>query len=159
VALVGTDVSEERIPSIIMVTRFGELGATLAVTSNRSAAKKRRLLNEPNGVTSQRTAFSKELPYSNESRKCAIITVMKKEFVVVIIIIIFLLLILLLVNDESSCCRTRKEVRTKSVKVCFSVNFASVMNYVNEVSLWMYQIISRVTIIGHGRYIFTKYIK
>jgi hypothetical protein len=35
VALVRTDVSEESIGSIIRVTRFGELGTTLAVTSNR----------------------------------------------------------------------------------------------------------------------------
>jgi hypothetical protein len=35
VALVGTDVSEERSPSIIRVTRIGELGTTLAVISNR----------------------------------------------------------------------------------------------------------------------------
>jgi hypothetical protein len=35
VVLVRTDVSEERIASIIMVTRIGELGTTLAVTSNR----------------------------------------------------------------------------------------------------------------------------
>jgi hypothetical protein len=35
VALVRTDVSEERSASIIMVTRIGELGTTLAVTSNR----------------------------------------------------------------------------------------------------------------------------
>jgi hypothetical protein len=37
VALVRTDVSEERSPSFIRVTRIGELGATLAVTSNRRA--------------------------------------------------------------------------------------------------------------------------
>jgi hypothetical protein len=36
VALVRTDVSEERSVSIIRVTRIGELGTTLAVTSNRS---------------------------------------------------------------------------------------------------------------------------
>jgi hypothetical protein len=36
VALVRTDVSEERIASIIRLTRIGELGTTLAVTSNRS---------------------------------------------------------------------------------------------------------------------------
>jgi hypothetical protein len=36
VALVRTDVSEERIASIIKVTRIGEVGTTLAVTSNRS---------------------------------------------------------------------------------------------------------------------------
>jgi hypothetical protein len=35
VALVITDVSEERITFIIRVTRIGELGTTLAVTSNR----------------------------------------------------------------------------------------------------------------------------
>jgi hypothetical protein len=35
VALVGTDVSEEFSASFIRVTKFGELGTTLAVTSNR----------------------------------------------------------------------------------------------------------------------------
>jgi hypothetical protein len=35
-ALVGTDVSEDRMASIISVTRIGELRRTLAVTSNRS---------------------------------------------------------------------------------------------------------------------------
>jgi hypothetical protein len=40
VALVGTDVSEERRASIISVTRIGELGTTLAVTSNRRALRK-----------------------------------------------------------------------------------------------------------------------
>jgi hypothetical protein len=35
VALVRPDVSEERSPSIIRVARVGELGTTLAVTSNR----------------------------------------------------------------------------------------------------------------------------
>jgi hypothetical protein len=34
VALVRTDVSEERMASIIRVTRIGELGTTLAVTCN-----------------------------------------------------------------------------------------------------------------------------
>jgi hypothetical protein len=34
--LITTDVSEEHITSIIMVTRIGELGTTLAVTSKRS---------------------------------------------------------------------------------------------------------------------------
>jgi hypothetical protein len=36
VALVSTDVSEERCASIIRVTRIGELGTKLAVASNRS---------------------------------------------------------------------------------------------------------------------------
>jgi hypothetical protein len=40
VALVRTDVSEERIASIISVTRIVELGTTLAVTSNRSTLQK-----------------------------------------------------------------------------------------------------------------------
>jgi hypothetical protein len=35
VALVRTDVSEEFSPSFIRVKRVGELGTTLAVTSNR----------------------------------------------------------------------------------------------------------------------------
>jgi hypothetical protein len=39
VALVRTDVSEERIASIIRVTRIGELGK-LAVTSNRRALRR-----------------------------------------------------------------------------------------------------------------------
>jgi hypothetical protein len=36
VALVRTDVSEERIASIMKKTNIGELGTTLALTSNRS---------------------------------------------------------------------------------------------------------------------------
>jgi hypothetical protein len=36
VALIRIDVSEERFASIIRVTRIGELGTTLAVTSNRN---------------------------------------------------------------------------------------------------------------------------
>jgi hypothetical protein len=36
VVLVRTDVSEERVASIIMVTRIGVLGTTLVVISNRS---------------------------------------------------------------------------------------------------------------------------
>jgi hypothetical protein len=37
VALVRTDISEERIASIIRATRIGKLGTTLAVTSNQRA--------------------------------------------------------------------------------------------------------------------------
>jgi hypothetical protein len=51
VALVRTDFSEELSAFFIRVTRLGELGATLAVTSNR------RSLQEPHGVTSQKTPF------------------------------------------------------------------------------------------------------
>jgi hypothetical protein len=38
VALVRTDVSEERSASIIRVSRIGELGTTLAVTRNQRAS-------------------------------------------------------------------------------------------------------------------------
>jgi hypothetical protein len=65
VALVRTDDSEERSASIITVTRIGELGTALAVTTNRSTLRrntewvppKRRFLQEPRGVTSQKTPF------------------------------------------------------------------------------------------------------
>jgi hypothetical protein len=40
VALVKTDVSEEFSASIIRVTRIGELGTTLAVTSNRRTLRR-----------------------------------------------------------------------------------------------------------------------
>jgi hypothetical protein len=65
VALVRTDVSEEPDASIIRVTRIGELGTTLAATINRRTLRrntkvspKRRFLQEPHGVTSQKTPFS-----------------------------------------------------------------------------------------------------
>jgi hypothetical protein len=74
VALVRTDVSEERITSIITVTGIGELGTTLAGTSNITAnvvpsspilvtlkmevtCFPRQFLQGPHGVTSQETAF------------------------------------------------------------------------------------------------------
>jgi hypothetical protein len=44
VALVITDVSEERIASIIKVKRISELGTTLAVTSNRSKLLRKTVL-------------------------------------------------------------------------------------------------------------------
>jgi hypothetical protein len=63
-ALVKTDVSEDRIASIIKVTRINELGERLAVTSNRRTLRKntyfptkRRFLQEPYGIKSQKTAF------------------------------------------------------------------------------------------------------
>jgi hypothetical protein len=40
VALVRTDVSEELSASFIRVTRIGELGTTLAVTSNRRTLRR-----------------------------------------------------------------------------------------------------------------------
>jgi hypothetical protein len=65
VALVRSDVSEECITSIIRVTTIGELGNTLAVTSNQSTLlpvtdnvpPKCWFLQEPHGVTSQKTVF------------------------------------------------------------------------------------------------------
>jgi hypothetical protein len=52
VALVRTDVSEERSFSIIKETRMGKLGTTLAVTSNRRSMP--RLLDTTNVVCSSR---------------------------------------------------------------------------------------------------------
>jgi hypothetical protein len=55
VALATTDVSVERIASNIRETRIGELGRTSAVISNRTTL--RRILEEPHGVTYEKTAF------------------------------------------------------------------------------------------------------
>jgi hypothetical protein len=41
VALVGTGISEELSASFIRVTRIGELGKTLAVTSNRRTLRRK----------------------------------------------------------------------------------------------------------------------
>jgi hypothetical protein len=57
VTLVKTDVSEESSASIIRVTRIGEVGTMLAVTNNRHTMPKRRFLQDPHGVTSQKTAY------------------------------------------------------------------------------------------------------
>jgi hypothetical protein len=56
VAFVRTNIPEEHIASIIMVTRIGELGTTLAVTSNRRMPRKNSAQG-PHGVTFQKTAF------------------------------------------------------------------------------------------------------
>jgi hypothetical protein len=45
VALVRTDVSEELNASFIRVTRFGELGTTPAVTSNRRTLRRTTILH------------------------------------------------------------------------------------------------------------------
>jgi hypothetical protein len=54
VALVRTDVSEELGGFFIRVTGIGELGTTLAVTSNRRALRRntKYFLQEQNGATS-----------------------------------------------------------------------------------------------------------
>jgi hypothetical protein len=62
VTLVRTDVSEELSASLIRVTKIGELGTTLAVASNRHTLRRNiscRFLQEPHGVTSQKTPFFK----------------------------------------------------------------------------------------------------
>jgi hypothetical protein len=61
VALVRTDVSEELSATFIRVTKIDELGTTQAATSNRRTLRqvppKRRFLQEPHGVTTQKTPF------------------------------------------------------------------------------------------------------
>jgi hypothetical protein len=62
VALVRTDVSEERSASFIRVTRIGELGATLAITSNQRTLvflrSLRRLLVKTSVVPSSPILFT-----------------------------------------------------------------------------------------------------
>jgi hypothetical protein len=66
VALVRTDASEDYSASIIRMARIAELRTTQAVTINRRRLRrntiykvpsKRRFLQEPHGVTSQKTPF------------------------------------------------------------------------------------------------------
>jgi hypothetical protein len=66
VAVVRTDVSDELSASFIRATRIGGLGTTLVVTlavflspwwRRRYFPPKRRFLQEPHGVTSQKTPF------------------------------------------------------------------------------------------------------
>jgi hypothetical protein len=67
VVLVRTDVSEKHIASIIRVERISDLGTALAVTSNwcklwrntnvKLCPPKRRFLQEPHSIISQKTAF------------------------------------------------------------------------------------------------------
>jgi hypothetical protein len=48
VVLVRTDVSEERVASFITVTKFVELGTTVALTSNQSTLRRRCNIPEDN---------------------------------------------------------------------------------------------------------------
>jgi hypothetical protein len=58
VALVRTEVSEEPGASFIRVTKIWELGTTQAATwRRRQVTPKRRFLQEPHGVTYQKTPF------------------------------------------------------------------------------------------------------
>jgi hypothetical protein len=56
-----TDVSEELSDYFIRVTRIGEIGTIQAATSNRRTQSqvplKRRFLQEPHGITFQKTLF------------------------------------------------------------------------------------------------------
>jgi hypothetical protein len=65
--LVTTDVSEERIPSIIRVTRIGELGKTLSVTSFLSCVL--RLLVTANVVPSSPILVSLMMEAIHSSEK------------------------------------------------------------------------------------------
>jgi hypothetical protein len=64
VALVGTDVSEELTTSFIRVTRIGELGTKLTVTSNRRTLRKNTKLFS----RSVRRVVVKALCYKPEGR-------------------------------------------------------------------------------------------
>jgi hypothetical protein len=55
VALVRTDVSEELSASFIRVTKIGEVGTTLAVTSNRRKLRRNTLVF---GIFSQRASVA-----------------------------------------------------------------------------------------------------
>jgi hypothetical protein len=59
VATARTDVAPEPIASIIRMSRIVELGATLAVTTNRTTPRGniRRFLQEPHGVPSKQAEF------------------------------------------------------------------------------------------------------
>jgi hypothetical protein len=59
VALVKTDVSEEPSASFIRVTRIGELGTTLAVTSNRRTLQQRESVARPQRVWVVKTRVNK----------------------------------------------------------------------------------------------------
>jgi hypothetical protein len=60
-ALVGTDVSEERVASIMRVKRIGELGTTLAVTSNRSTLRGLYWIDLAQGQVKRSCEYGNEL--------------------------------------------------------------------------------------------------
>jgi hypothetical protein len=62
VALVRTDVSEELSASIISVTRIGELGKTLAVTSNRRTLRRNCIDHSHIGFVTSEKHVSKAIP-------------------------------------------------------------------------------------------------
>jgi DNA-binding TFAR19-related protein (PDSD5 family) len=58
VALVRTDVSEELSASIIRMTRIGELGTTIAVTSNRRSLRRNTKYQILHSISSQRASVA-----------------------------------------------------------------------------------------------------
>jgi hypothetical protein len=84
VALVRTDVSEELGASIFRVTRIGELGTMLAAATflvhgllspwwwRRYVPPKRLFLQEPHGVTSQKTPFFTFLHFGKTHRRISV---------------------------------------------------------------------------------------
>jgi hypothetical protein len=69
VALVRTDISEELSAAFIRVTKIGELGTTLAVTSNRSISSQRASVASYGSVPSSPTLITllKEAPNFSET--------------------------------------------------------------------------------------------
>jgi hypothetical protein len=57
VGVICSDVSEGLMGSFLRGTRIGELGTTLAATSNRRTLRRNTKYQEPHGVTSQKTQF------------------------------------------------------------------------------------------------------
>jgi hypothetical protein len=64
-AVLRTDVSEERIASIIRVTRMGEIGTALAVTSNRSTLRSNIRSSENVGSYKNQTALHTRRQHSS----------------------------------------------------------------------------------------------
>jgi hypothetical protein len=61
VAVVRIEVSEERMASIVRMTRIGELGTTLAVSSNRSTLMMEAILFSETSVL---TTATRLIPFS-----------------------------------------------------------------------------------------------
>jgi hypothetical protein len=63
VALIRTDVSVELSAAIIRVTRIGELGTTLAVTSNRRTLQRNKFLRNVGSYKSHKALTSQKTPF------------------------------------------------------------------------------------------------
>jgi hypothetical protein len=80
VALVKTDVSEERSASFVSVTRIGELGTTLAETSNRRTLRR----NTSFGIAALQVNYrpillSERAPHTKTKHKCLKINTGKEK--------------------------------------------------------------------------------